>query len=147
MSTCGVLSGGRRRKTIKKSRKLRGGVFYGVGAAITPGALEYNAVSGSQPYSSATGSSIPDPYASDTAAKGGRRRKTKKSSKRKSKRSTRKSRMRGGAGVYNAGAVGTGFTGAVSGMPGSQTYGNYSAYAAKVPVGGPTSGEDGVYRV
>lgn len=144
--------GGKRRKG-HKTRKMKGGVFYGVGNAITPGALEYKAVSGSQPYSSATGSAVPDPYATNgnsSTLMGGRRRKTKKGGKgkKKSKKTTRKSRkMRGGAGVYNAGAVGTGFTGAVSGMPGSQTYGAYTGYASKVPVGGPTAGEDGVYRV
>ncbi len=76
---------------------------------------------------------------------GGKRRTRKGVKKtRKTKKGHRK--MKGGAGVYNAGAVGTGFTGAVSGMPGSQTYGGYTGYAAKVPVGGPTAGPDGVYR-
>lgn len=154
--TEGLMSIGAQRKSkSRKSRKLRGGVFYGVGAPISVGALEYSAVSGSQPYSSSTGAAVSDPF--DTTGKdasvlmGGRRRtrKGKKGSKksRKTKKTSRRHRkMRGGAGVYNAASVGTSFTGAVSGMPGSQTYGGYTGYASKVPVGGPTQGPDGVYR-
>jgi hypothetical protein len=145
----------RRKSKSRKARKLRGGVFYGVGAPISVGALEYSAVSGSKPYSSSTGAAVSDPF--DTTGKdasvlmGGRRRtrKGKKGSKksRKTKKVGRRHRkMRGGAGVYNAASVGTSFTGAVSGMSGSQTYGGYTGYASKVPVGGPTQNPDGVYR-
>ena len=127
--------------------------MYGPVAPITAGALEYGAVNTSAPYSSATGSEIPDPYASTTQA-GGRRRKSKKSKKtkktKKSKktRKTRKNRMRGGAGVYNAGSTGTSFVGAASGMPGSQTYGNYQGYNPQIPASNPhIAGADGVTRV
>jgi len=57
-------------------------------------------------------------------------------------------RMRGGAPVYNAGATGTSFVGAASGMPGSQTYGNYAGYNPQIPGGNPHPiGGDGVTRV
>jgi len=131
---------------------MRGGMMYGPTAAITPGALQWGAVNTSAPVDSATGAGIPDPYASDTQA-GGRRRKTKKGGKKSKKskkktRKTRKMRMRGGAGVYNAGATGTSFVGAASGMPGSQTYGNYQGYNPQIPASNPhVVGADGVTRV
>lgn len=131
---------------------MRGGMMYGPTAAITPGALQWGAVNTSAPVDSATGAGIPDPYASDTQA-GGRRRKTKKGGKKSKKskkktRKTRKMRMRGGAGVYNAGATGTSFVGAASGMPGSQTYGNYQGYNPQIPATNPHPvGADGVTRV
>jgi len=57
-------------------------------------------------------------------------------------------RMRGGAPVYNAGATGTSFVGAASGMPGSQTYGNYAGYNPQIPGSNPYPiGGDGVTRV
>lgn len=145
------MMGGKHRKGHKKTRKLRktrGGAGYGFGAPVTVGTLEVVPNSTSTPYSSASGKPIADPYAttgSSSTLMGGKRRTRKGVKKtRKTKKGHRK--MKGGAGVYNAGAVGTGFTGAVSGMPGSQTYGGYTGYAAKVPVGGPTAGPDGVYR-
>lgn len=135
---------------------MRGGMMYGPTAAIAPGALQWGAVNTSAPVDSATGGVMPDPYASDTQAGGRRRRKTKKGGKKSKKskkggkktRKTRKMRMRGGAGVYNAGATGTSFVGAVSGMPGSQTYGGYQGYNPQIPATNPhTVGADGVTRV
>ena len=148
MGTCGAMTGGKRRKT-RKTRKMRGGA-YGFGAPITVGALEVGKVDTATPYSSASGQRVEDPFGTspDSNAKvtGGRRRKTRKGKGKKGGRKSRK--MKGGAGVYNSGAVGTGFTGAVSGMPGSQTYGSYSSYPVKVPTGNPhTTGADGVVRV
>ena len=58
---------------------MRGGNFYGVGAAITPGALEYNAVPNSE-VSKTTGAAIPDP---NDVKVGGRRRKSRKVSRRR----------------------------------------------------------------
>lgn len=145
------MMGGKHRKT----RKLKGGVFYGVGNAITPGALEYKAVSGSQPYSSATGSAVPDPYATNgnsSTLMGGRRRKTKKGGKKskKSKKTTRKTRkMRGGMypGSVNSAPVGAGFVGGLSGVS-NGTYGTYVGYPQKVPAGNPHPvGADGVTKV
>lgn len=143
-------------KRGRKTRKLRGGVFYGVGSAITPGALEYKAVSGSQPFSSSAGAAVDDPFGTTgnggSVLMGGRRRTRKgkkgaKKSRKTKKAGRRHKKMRGGVGVYNASSVGTSFTGAIPNMPGGQTYGGYTGYAGKVPVGGPTAGADGVYRV
>jgi len=151
------MEGGRHRKG-HKTRKLRGGAGYGFGPALTVGGLEVVSNSTSTPYSSATGAPIADPYATNgnsSTLMGGKRRSRKGKSKKGGKKSRktkkvgrRHRKMRGGAGVYNAGSVGTGFTGAVSGMPGSQTYGGYTAYAGKVPAGNPhETGADGVTRV
>ena len=128
--------------------------MYGPTAAITPGALQWGAVNTSAPVDSATGAAIPDPFrtvGSGTQA-GGRRKKTKKGGKKSKKskktRKTRKMRMRGGAPVYNAGATGTSFVGAVPNMPGSQTYGGYQGYNPQIPGGNPHPiGGDGVTRV
>jgi len=136
---------------------MRGGMMYGFGAdpLTGTGGAGFTAVNTSAPVNSATGQVMPDPYASDTQAGGRRRRKTKKGGKKSKKskkskktRKTRKHRMRGGAGVYNAGATGTSFVGAASGMPGSQTYGNYQGYNPQIPASNPhTVGADGVTQV
>lgn len=104
--TCGSTSivGGRRRKrgTSRRTRKMRGR-GYGAGVAIAPGALEYKSVNTSDPYSSATGAAIPDPFSTT----GGRRRKTKKS-----KKSRRRRTMKGGGWnplTVNSGGVGYGY--------------------------------------
>ena len=136
---------------------MRGGMMYGFGAdpLTGTGGAGFTAVDTSAPYSSATGAAMSDPYRTipETQA-GGRRRKSKKSKKtkktKKSKktRKTRKNRMRGGAGVYNAGSTGTSFVGAASGMPGSQTYGNYQGYNPQIPASNPhIAGPDGVIPV
>lgn len=132
--------------------------MYGPTAAIAPGALQWGAVDTSKPFSSSTGGEIHDPFRTDptTQAGGRRHRKSKKGGKKSKKskkggkktRKTRKMRMRGGAGVYNAGATGTSFVGAVSGMPGSQTYGGYQGYNPQIPATNPHPvGADGVTRV
>ena len=139
------LYGGKRRKT-RKTRKMRGGVMYGPGAAIAPGALEWGGVDTSAPVSSATGQPIADPFktSGDSNAKvtGGRRRKTKKGGKKS--RKTRKSRkMKGGAfnpGNINSAGVGYGFTGADSGVRGGIA--PASSYPSRV--GGAPMGADGV---
>lgn len=149
------LYGGKRRKT-RKTRKMRGGVVSGAIGPLSVGAMEYGAVDISAPVDSSTGQAVNDPFktSGDNNAKvtGGRRRasrrKTKKS--KKSKKGGRKSRkMRGGAaGVYNVATAGTSFTGAVSGMPGSQTYGQYTGYNVGNPAGNPHSaGADGVMQL
>ena len=136
---------------------MRGGMMYGPTQAIAPGALQWGPVNTSAPVNSATGQVMNDQYGTipETQAMiGGRRRKSKKSKKtkktKKSKktRKTRKNRMRGGAGVYNAGSTGTSFVGAASGMPGSQTYGNYQGYNPQIPASNPhIAGPDGVIPV
>lgn len=135
------MMGGKRRK----SRKIRGGVMYGVTQAITPGALQYGAVDTSAPYSSATGQAVDDPFNTNpdnnAKATGGRRRKTRKGKSKKRGRKSRK--MRGGAfspGNINAAGVGYGFTGATSGVRGGIA--PASGYPSRV--GGAPMGADGV---
>ena len=137
----------------RKTRKMKGGVMYGPGAAITPGALEWSGVDTSAPYDSATGAKMADPFGTspDTNAKvtGGRRhkRKTRKGKSKKGGKKTRASRrsrkMRGGAwspGNVNAAGVGYGYTGPTDGVRGGIA--PASAYPARV--GGAPMGADGV---
>lgn len=128
------------KKGGRRSRKaMKGGNFYSFGFDPQTGtggagftAVENNAVDPK------TGAAIPD-YAMPT--KGGKRRGSRKSKKasRKSKRRSRK--MKGGANWASVGAVGAAYKG-----EGSAGLANYSAYAQKAPVGGPTQGADGVYK-
>ena len=94
--------GGRRHK-----RTMKGGNFYGVGAAIAPGVLERTAVENNA-VDAKTGSTIPD-----YSMPGGRRRKSRKGSRKSTKKSRRGRRrtMRGGANWVSAGAVGAAFKG------------------------------------
>jgi hypothetical protein len=151
------MTGGRHRKGHKTRKVRRGGAGYGFGPAVTVGTLEVVPNSTSTPYSSATGAAIPDPYAtngSSSTLMGGRRRKSRsrktKKSKKAGKRRSRGRKMRGGMypGSVNSAPAGASFVGAVSGMPGSQTYGAYASYPQNVPAGNPhTVGPDGVTRV
>jgi hypothetical protein len=133
------MKGGRRRRT------QRGGNFYSFGFDPQTGtggagftAVENNAVDAK------TGAVIPD-YAMPT--KGGKRRgrgsrKSKKGT-RKGKKGVRRTRkMKGGANWASVGAVGAAYKGA-----GSAGMANYSAYAQKAPVGGPSQNADGAYHV
>lgn len=147
------MTAGRRRKMRKGRRSMKGGVFYGVGSAITPGALEYNAVSGSQPYGP-DGQAKPDPFAtsakgSDSVLLGGRRRRRTSRKGKKSRKVRRTRKMRGGGwtpGGVNSAIAGTSFVGAQPGMPGAQGRGGYVGYNART-AGGPTAGPDGVMKV
>lgn len=119
---------------------MKGGNFYGAGAAIAPGALEYKAVENNA-VDPKTGAAMPD-----YSMPGGRRRKARKGGKKtrkggKKTRGTRRRTMRGGANWVSAGAVGAAFKG--DGVAGMQ---NYSGYAQKAPPGGPTQNPDGAYR-
>lgn len=128
------MMGGRRR-----SRKMRGGNFYGPGGAISAGVMQWNAVENNavDPVSGAV--------KPDYAMPGGRRRRTGKSRASRKTRGGRKSRrvsrrrrtMRGGAGVYNAGGVGYGYTGTGAG-------GLTDATAYPSRVGGAPMNADGV---
>lgn len=137
MSGCSA-TGGRRHKKSRKTRRMRGGVMYGPGAAIAPGALEWGGVDTSAPYDSATGAKMADPFGTspDTNAKvtGGRRRKSRKGKSKKSKKAGRRScKMKGGSwspGNVNAAGVGYGFTGPTSGVTGGIA--PASAYPARV---------------
>jgi len=127
---------------------MRGGVFYGMGQAITPGALEVHPVSGSTPFSSATGGEIADPYgttqSTNSVLLGGRRRKLRKSKKTKKggRRHKRRRTMRGGGWTpsnVNGGSVGYGFTAPTPGVTGGIA--PAAGYQAKI--GGPTINPDG----
>lgn len=134
MSCAAPMKGGR------KSRKaMKGGNFYSVGYDPQTGtggagftAVENNAVDAK------TGAVIPD-YAMPT--KGGKRRKSKKATRKAKKGGRRRRTMKGGANWASVGAVGAAYKG-----EGSAGLANYSAYAQKAPVGGPTQGPDGVYK-
>ena len=145
------LYGGKRRKTRKtrKTRKMKaGGYGYG-GDVINPGNVVHGVSNTSLPMNP-NGTVNTQFAAADTVTNahvGGRRRKTRKGKSKKGGRKSRK--MRGGAaGVYNVATAGTSFTGAVSGMPGSQTYGQYTGYNVGNPAGNPHSaGADGVMQL
>ena len=132
----GTLYGGRRR-TMKKTRKMRGGNFYGgvsdpyLGSA----GLRYDAVAnaGADPV---TGAPVPEMY-------GGRRRKGKgKGKKTRKGRGSRRRTMRGGANMVGSANSGASFAG--KGIGGMADYGGYAANVNGR--GGPTQGADGVYR-
>ena len=109
MEGCSAKGGKRSKKT------MRGGNFYGVGQAISPGVLERTAVPNNA-FDSATGADLGgDPGAPNgTGLIGGRRKKTKGKRKgKKTRRSTkRKSRraLKGGAGVVNSAGAGYGYS-------------------------------------
>lgn len=121
MTQCGnPMAGGRRRR----SRKMKGGNFYGVGAAIAPGAIEYTKV--------ANLSAKPDGTLgpADTGAMNGGRRRSRHSRRSRrgkasqkgkilygdifrggKKRSTRRRKMYGGASQMLPAKASAGFTG------------------------------------
>ena len=94
---CSAMAGGKRRsrKTASK-RKLRGGNFYGMGAPITPGAVEWTAVENNGPL---PGGQIPSGDIAPGTMTGASRRK-------KGRRG-----MRGGATQVPAMRANSGFTG------------------------------------
>lgn len=112
---------------------MRGGDGYGFNGSIGTNGPEWGSSYTSQPYSSATGGPIADPF----STRGGKRksRKGKKKSRRK---------MRGGVSLVNPGMVGYGFSGPTSGINGGIA--PASVYASKMPLG-HVQGEDGVMRV
>lgn len=126
---------------------MRGGNFYGVGKAISPGAIEYNAVP-NDAYTSGGQNLGPDPGAPHGTGMGGGRRKTKGKGKRKGKktrRSTkRKSRraLKGGAGVVNSAGVGYGYSQGGSEWASGSGYPVIGGYPANV--GGAPMNEAGV---
>ena len=92
---------------------MKGGA-YGVGAAIVPGAIEYNSVDTATPVNPVTGAAMPDIY--DIPKTGGRRRKTAKKSRKNSKKGRKGTRkMKGGASQVSMGTVGYGYTGTGAG--------------------------------
>ena len=142
----GTLYGGRRRRrSVKKTRKMKGGA-YGFGGALdggTNGALWTkmdNLAANAE-----TGALIPNNLELNAIKLGGgRRRRTGKGKKvtRKGRKGGRRHKtMRGGATQLvssNGGAafLGTGYGG----------LGNYGGYSVNQPGGGPQIGADGVSR-
>lgn len=117
-STCGSF-GGRRRRSRRGSRKMKGGNGYGInqGPPIAVGAASHDA----------NMTSVPD-GAPTPAPSGGRRRASRKSRSRKGRKSTRRS-LRGGG---SPSSVGYSFTG-----DGARGLANHSAYNANAGVDGP----------
>ncbi len=113
---------GKRRKTVKKSRKLRGGMGYGFGGTIGTAGPVWGSSWGGE--TTKAGEPIYD--TADRPAVGGRRRKSRKTTK-KSRKGRRKS-MRGGGSV---GVVGAGFAGT-----GSRGIADYKPYPSNLPPGG-----------
>ena len=129
------MMGGRRRRSGKKSRKMRGGNFYGVVGGdpqLGTAGARYDAVAnaGADPV---TGAPVPEMYG------GRRRRRTSKKSRKggKHRRGHKSRKMRGGMSV---GQVGYGFTGTGAG-------GLADAVQYNANVGGAPTGADGVARV
>jgi hypothetical protein len=128
--------GGRRRRTQKKGKKMRGGMGYGMSGTIgTAGAL-YTPSWGGE----VTKAGVPV-YDTLDPQRGSARRKSRKGAKKS--RKTRKTRkMRGGAPWQSVGAVGYGYTGS-----GSRGLADATAYASKVPPSGaPSQNPDGAYH-
>lgn len=132
------MMGGRRRRSGKKSRKMRGGNMYGVvggDSQLGTAGARYDAVA-NLPYNSATGAASNVDYG---MVGGRRRRRTSKKSRKggKHRRGHKSRKMRGGMSV---GQVGYGFTGAgVGGLADAVQY--------NANVGGAPTGADGVARV
>ena len=127
------MMGGRRRK----SRKMRGGMGYGMSGTIgTAGALYTPSWGGEVTKAGAPVYDTADPQRGSS-----RRRRKSKKSKKASKKGRRKT-MKGGAQWQSVGAVRAEFTG-----DGARGLANYSAGASKVPpAGAPTQNPDGAYR-
>jgi len=127
------MGGRRRRRTQKKgSKKMRGGMGYGMSGTIgTAGALYTPSWGGEVTKAGTPVYDTLDPQRGSSR----RRRKSKKS------RKTRK--MRGGAQWQSAAGVGYGYTGT-----GSRGLADPTAYASKVPPSGaPSQNPDGAYHV
>lgn len=147
MAGCSMNAGRRHRKSKKAGRKtrrrMRGGNFYGPTGAISPGAMEWGAVS-NDAYSSATGANLgPDPGA--PAGTGGRRRSRRASRKTKGKKKTGRRKMKGGAfspGNINSANTGYGYSSGGSSWASGSGYPVTTGYAANV--GGAPMGADGV---
>lgn len=124
MSTCGSMTGGRRRRTAKnKSRKMKGGNFYGaaVDPSLGPGNMARPPVM-NPAINSASGAVIADP--TQATKIGGRRSRRSRSSRKgkslygdifrggkKSKKVTRRRKMYGGASQFLPAKASAGFTG------------------------------------
>jgi len=147
-----TLYGGRHRKGHKgrKTRKMRGGMGHGMGAAINAGNFEHAPSNTSVPMD-ASGRVLPDPFGTDPSGNGfvGGKRRTRKGKKggkksRKTKKAGRRhKKMRGGAWSpenVNSANTGYGYNGPTAGITGGIA--PASGYAANV--GGAPMGGNGV---
>ena len=122
----------------KRTRKMRGGMGYGFGGTIGTAGAQWDSSWGGE----VTKAGAPVYDSADPKRGGSRHRKQTKKLKNKQKNKRRTTRkMRGGAQWQSAANVGYGYTG-----EGSRGLANATAYASKVPVGGPTQNPDGAYR-
>jgi hypothetical protein len=142
MQGCSAKGGRRHRK-----KTMRGGNFYGVGKAISPGVIEYNAVP-NDAYTSGGQNLGPDPGGAYGTGMGGGRRKTKGKGKRKGKKTRRSTKrkgrraLKGGAGVVNSAGVGYGYSQGGSEWASGSGYPVMGGYPSRV--GGAPMNEDGV---
>jgi len=123
------MMGGRRHRSGKKSRKMRGGNFYGAAGAIAPGAMQWAGVENVA--ATPDGALIANGSEMNPPKIGGRRRRvTKKTRKggRKSRRVHRRRTMRGGVSV---GGVGYAFNG--TGVAGLQNAAGYNTNMGAAP--------------
>ena len=170
--TCGSsMMGGRRRKTSRRSKKLRGGMGYGFGGTLGTAGAQWDSSwggeitkagqpvydtadpqRGSSRRRSKRGGVDEDPKPLESIpvdedprnVDGGRRRRKSRKTSKKSKKGGRrhKKTMRGGASYQSVAGVGASFVGT-----GSRGLQDYVPYASKVaPSGGPTQNPDGAYR-
>jgi hypothetical protein len=132
--------GGRRRRSVKKTRKMRGGNFYGFGVdpQIGSAGAAYPSVE-NLAADSASGRLVPNNAELNATQLGGRRRRAAKKTRkggRKSKKVGRKGRktMRGGASYLGSANAGYGYTGT-----GAGGLADAVGYRANVP--GPGAGQ------
>lgn len=125
--------GGRRRRTQKKRKAMRGGMGYGFGGAMGTNGPVWDAAWGGE----VTKAGTPVYDTADPQRGSGRRKSRRGKKSRKGKKT-----MRGGAQWQSAAAVGYGYTGT-----GSRGLADPTAYASKVPPSGaPSQNPDGAYR-
>jgi hypothetical protein len=129
--------GGRRRRSVKKSRKMRGGNFYGFGVdpQIGSAGAAYPSVE-NLAADSASGRLVPNNAELNATQLGGRRRRRTRKGGRKSKKVGRKGRktMRGGASYLGSANAGYGYAGT-----GAGGLADAVGYRANVP--GPGAGQ------
>lgn len=137
--TCGSsMPGGKRRKGSRKTRKMKGGMGYGMGGTIGTAGPVWNAAWGGE----VTKAGVPVYDTADRPAVGGRRRRKSKKATKKSRKGKKRT-MRGGAQWQSVAGVGYGYTGS-----GSRGLADPTGYASKVPpAGGPSQNADGAYHV
>ena len=135
-----TLYGGRRRRSgkVKKTKKMRGGNFYGFKGAVGTNGADWGAVENLA--AKPDGTILPNNASELLAAPivGGRRRRGRGKKTRKGGRKSRRRTMRGGASWYSPRVAGGSFIGdGQSGLP------NLTSYSVNTAPGGPVEGFDG----